>query len=127
MIIIQKSDRANDLVRRAFALDTRRRNEQMHRPRASRNHIDDIANRGATGRSNYADSSRKERNWPLQLLREKALPLQTGLCLLERELQRAGADWLKSFNHELISALLFVHAQASAQQGTYQLVVEALE
>src|SRR2546421_1021889 len=49
VMLVQKSNRALNFMRRAFALNTRGRQEEMHGARASGNYVDDVANCGAAG------------------------------------------------------------------------------
>src|ERR1700730_6539609 len=56
MKLVKKLDRAHDLLGRAVALYSRRREQHVHRAGASRDNIEDVANRSAARRSDHADS-----------------------------------------------------------------------
>src|SRR5258707_2887850 len=134
VMFIEKFDRANDLVRRVFALHASRREQNMNAARPSRNYVDDVANGGAGGRSDDANASQGKWNRAFQFRREQTFGLQTRLCLFESKLQRTGANRLERFDDQLILALGLVDADATARAHlqtvfgakTYALVAAAL-
>src|SRR5258707_4230583 len=115
VMIVKKLNRADDLVRGVFTLHASRREQDMNAARASRNYIDDVANGGAGGRSDDADASREKWNRAFQFRREQTFGLHTRLGLFESKLQRTGANRLERFDDQLILALGFVHADATAR------------
>src|SRR5258708_31047488 len=115
VMIVKKLNRADDLVRGVFALHASRREQYMNAARASRNYVDDIANGGAGGRSDDANPSREKWNRAFQFRREQTFALQTSFSLFESKLQRTGANRLERFDDQLILALGFVHADATAR------------
>ena len=114
VMFVKKFDRPDDFILGVFALHARRRQQDVHRARASLQHVENVANRRAIRGSNHPDAARKHRNCALQLCGEQSFGLQTGFRLLERQLQRAGPNRFERIGYQLVLALRLVHAQTAA-------------
>src|SRR5260370_11755729 len=65
VMIVKELNRADDLLRRTFALNPGRRKQNMNTARPSRNYIDDVANGGPPRPTHHPDPPSQERNCPL--------------------------------------------------------------
>src|SRR5205809_4828532 len=95
--LVKEFDCAYNFAGGAVTLHARRGKQDMHGAGASRDHVQDVANRGAVWRSDHAYAARKHRNRSLQFSAEQTFCLQPRLGLLEGELQSARADRLEGF------------------------------
>src|SRR6185312_7408458 len=62
VVLVEKSNCAHNLVSSAIALHAGRGEQNVDCPRASRDHVEDIANRGAACRRDHAHAFGKNRN-----------------------------------------------------------------
>src|SRR2546425_96877 len=83
VMLIDETDRAGNITAGAFALYSRRRKQHVHRSGPARDYIQNITYGGAGRRSNYADATRKNRQWTLQLRGEQPFGFQPVAQLLE--------------------------------------------
>ncbi len=105
--------RADDRLRRPFALHLARDEEHPdHRP-APREHVAHVLPRRTGGRRHHGDDPRSGRQRPLALRREEALGCQLRLQLLESDREVPHPARLDRIDVQLQRALRLVHVDAA--------------
>ena len=99
-----------------LALHAGREEQDVEAGVAAADNVKKVADDGAGGRGDDADGARKCRQRALARGVEKAFGFESLLELLEGELERAGANGLKGFGHELHLAALVVDADPAASE-----------
>src|SRR5256885_13789238 len=87
----------------------------MHVVKTAAQDANDVANGGASGRSDESDAARKNRQRFFVFRVEETFGFETFFELIEGKLQRADAERLHAFDVNLIFAALLVDADAAAE------------
>src|SRR5256885_14779800 len=87
----------------------------MHVVKTAAQDANDVANGGASGRSDESDAARKNRQRFFVFRVEETFGFETFFELIERKLQSADAERLHAFAVNLIFAALLVDADAAAE------------
>ena len=113
---VQFGQRGLNLGGRRVALHGDREEQHVEAGVAAADDVEEVANHRAGGRGDDADGARKCGQRPLAGGVEEAFGLEPLLELFEGQLQRAGADRLHGFGHQLHLAALLVDADPAAHQ-----------
>src|SRR5215213_5909261 len=87
----------------------------MHSSCATRDHVENVANRGPGRRSHDSDTAWKNGQRTLQLFRKQTFFLQTIAELFEGDPQCTGADRIERIDNQLILAARRVNGKLAAR------------
>ena len=114
--IIEAGNGGFDFGGGGLALHAGSADEDVESGVAAAGDVEEVADDGPGGRGDDADGARECRQRALARGVEKAFGFESFLELLEGELERAGANGLKGFGHELHLAALVVDADPAASE-----------
>ena len=111
--VIEQADRTGDFLGGTVALHAASGEDDFEAGMTAFDDVENIADRGASRRSNQADALRIAREWALAFGSEEALGLELLLQTLEGDLEGTGALQFDRANQELIVAAGFIDREVA--------------